>query len=600
MKNVLLINVLQYLFVITIIMHSVNSYSQVNLSAIFDIINNNCDFILYGVNLDEEDGISPDIFQSRVLLNIKSGYYYNFLDINYPRLRVQFCNVISSEFTVISSGFVRNLLNVHGFDESTAFFLFTTSSKEFDSSSNLRKISVRFDAYTSGIHLIIRQEKKKNSQFFGADYSFLKRMGIRSSHPFTTDHNECGSNLNNMLVAAEIKGRNCVESHRLWPCTAYARMILAAKKSLNFTLNFMSYKDYSARYTEEGNLIISTFISHDSYVQSYRSRSSSSLTFILKKQIHFLLYCEDELIFRKTSYYYWISPFSDVIWGLLALSVLAILVVTKLFPGTDLCELGFWLAGILLRQDSTRRMTPLLLIFSWCSFVLMTSYESLITRDLTVPPNPIVARSLKELIVERGYKMLYPFFGGREVLARFDLHEFKRGFEKYNLSYIFWNKIRGYELKGDSHYKIFSRRGTNVAADIPDSVVNLEVLRYNKIASTRHCHTAKEPFFERYYSVLTRGRGFRCISQFMEYTRQVGLINHWTESWKWLKNYVDIIKINKSSSNLKNDGNDELSMRNEKMLQLFQILVRSVGLSAASFVIEFLVSKKNAVVHLTP
>jgi len=62
--------------------------------------------------------------------------------------------------------------------------------------------------------------------------------------------------------------------------------------------------------------------------------------------------------------------------------------------------------------------------------------------------------------------MLFPIFGGVDEIKRFDVHEFQDGCKKYNISEIFWDKIRGYENKSDNNYTTFARRGSNVAMDV--------------------------------------------------------------------------------------------------------------------------------------
>jgi len=77
-------------------------------------------------------------------------------------------------------------------------------------------------------------------------------------------------------------------------------------------------------------------------------------------------------------------------------------------------ESVFSLVGSLLRQISPKRMTVPQLIFTIFGFYLTISYKGSITSEITVPPLPIVAKNLQELILGRGYEMLFPVFGSVE------------------------------------------------------------------------------------------------------------------------------------------------------------------------------------------
>jgi len=59
----------------------------------------------------------------------------------------------------------------------------------------------------------------------------------------------------------------------------------------------------------------------------------------------------------------------------------------------------------------------------------------------------------------------------------------------------------------------------------------------NQIANPRHCHIAKEPFFQRRFSMVVRGNGFQRIVQFMHYARQIGLLQYWAKTQERVNKY---------------------------------------------------------------
>jgi len=111
---------------------------------------------------------------------------------------------------------------------------------------------------------------------------------------------------------------------------------------------------------------------------------------------------------------------------------------------------------------------------------------------------------------------------------------------------IFWDKIRGYENKSDNHYTTFARRGSNVAMDVDESATEMTVRNFNQIAHPRHCHIAKEPFFQRRFSMVIRGNGFQRIVQFTHYAEQVGLLRYWAKTQERVNKFKHVRLMDKS------------------------------------------------------
>lgn len=68
-------------------------------------------------------------------------------------------------------------------------------------------------------------------------------------------------------------------------------------------------------------------------------------------------------------------------------------------------------------------------------------YESTFTTLFTVPPPPAISPNLRYLILDRGFKMVYPVHN-HSYLYKYDLYEFKAGFSKANINFSLEENIQ--------------------------------------------------------------------------------------------------------------------------------------------------------------
>jgi len=494
------------------------------------------------------------------------------------RLSNTFCKTLVVKLTLFSAETVLLLLDRFGFEE-TNYFIIVTESDEFVA-ERFNYLFQQLDSYTSFIHLITQTGEYK--------LDYLPDFGLTiTKEPFSNFVNYDRMNFRGRMVSVDDEQmQNCIETPRL-PCDVYPRLVLAAARALNFTPTIMSERNYKMFLLNDTakHPFLRTFIGREGHTILYRRRSSSSIAFIRYVMNYYLLYCEDELKFHTSSYYYWVSPFDELVWSLTLVTILAISVL-NCFYYRGFMESVFSLVGSLVRQLSPKRMTIPELIFTLSGFFLMIFYEGSITSELTVPPLPIVAKNLKELIVDRGYKMLYPVYGGVDVIKGRDVHEFQDGFKRYNISEIFWDKIQGYENMFDNEVVTFARRGCNVAMEVDEREKEMLVWKFNLIiTSARHCHIAKDPFFERRFSMAIRGRGFQRIVQFMHYAGQVGLLLYWDKAIMHIVKLVHAqMRMMMGESEVEENTQFQITL-NEKMFQLFQIYGIGLGISTFVFLV---------------
>lgn len=179
------------------------------------------------------------------------------------------------------------------------------------------------------------------------------------------------------------------------------------------------------------------------YLEQYRQASISSLTFIRDVEELSIVYCEDALKYETSTYSSWLYPLHQSVWIWWVTSILLILMFNYIQyavismqhknNGMSLREELFLLVhklldilSTVLRQVKLRVIleSKTLIVFSVLSLFLTIRYESVITSDIIAPPRPLVAKNLRELVVERGYKVFIPTDSIDETYD-LDLHEIK-------------------------------------------------------------------------------------------------------------------------------------------------------------------------------
>jgi hypothetical protein len=128
---------------------------------------------------------------------------------------------------------------------------------------------------------------------------------------------------------------------------------------------------------------------HPTNVLQWYLRDSASWKF---------LYCRKGDEWKGFSFFFWAVPFDEAGWALVALSLLSLTVVLK----------GDWLfafGALFVRQGFEALNTKrILILFVLSAIVLTGGYEGVISSLVIIPPPPIVAITLKDLI-DSGYTL---------------------------------------------------------------------------------------------------------------------------------------------------------------------------------------------------
>jgi hypothetical protein len=381
------------------------------------------------------------------------------------------------------------------------------------------------------------------------------------------------------------KYQSCEQEFRRKTCSEHFRFVSTAERYFNFTTVYVSYQeiDHYLIFNNAHNSIHS-FISQDRYVVQYRIRENSALCFLRDAEDYFLLYCENELRALSSSSVYWISPLDTSVWVLLALSLTFSAAITSIKTERTFIFTVIDLIGTLIRQISKRKMFFLQVVLSFMGFFIITPYESVVTSDVTVPLPPHIVRDLRELIVDRGYKMFFPIINISK-LAGYDLHEFSDGFNKYNLSDVFFLSFQGFDYANDTSVSCLARKKNNLATDVGQSELGWVVMKFQSEAEERFCHVVPEPFFRRYFATLVRGRGHEKIVRFLFLAREVGILGFWYRNNHWLTEYRHKIRL-LARQNVNSAENGGLGL-SEKVTEIFQTFVAGVCISAFCLVGEF-------------
>jgi hypothetical protein len=391
--------------------------------------------------------------------------------------------------------------------------------------------------------------------------------------------------------------RSCSVEFRLKSCSEHFRFVATAERYFNFTTEYMSYWEINHYLTHGNHDSIHSFVSEESYVVQYRTRKSSASCFLRDAEDYFLLYCENELKYLRSSSTYWTSPLDTTVWVLLVLSLTFSAAIASTKPRKTFIIAFTELVGTLLRQISNRKMFFLQVVFCFMGFFVSIPYESVVTSDVTVPLPPLVVRDLKELVVDRGYKMLYPIMNISE-LAGYDLHEFSDGFKKYNLSDVFLS-FQGFDYANDTKASCLAKKKNNLATDVGQSELGWIVMEFQSEAKERFCHVVPEPFFRRYFATLVRGRGHEKIVRFLSLTREVGILGFWYSNHHWFTEYRNKMYL-LARQNVHPAEDKEVLRLNERIAEIFQAFAGGIGVSATCLIGEvvwyFMKTRGNTIV----
>jgi hypothetical protein len=382
-----------------------------------------------------------------------------------------------------------------------------------------------------------------------------------------------------------LKGKRCSEKIRHKLCDKDYRFVETAAEYFNFTTVYMGYPDIDRflifGHYDHLNVPIHSFISRSSYVVQYRVQDISASCFLGDAEDYFLLYCENEMRTSRFSCSYWTSPFDNATWVLFLVSLTLSAAITSLRARRSFIVSLLELIGTLVRQASNRRMIYLQVALCFMGFFITTPYESVVTSDVTVPLPPLVAKNLRELIVDREFKILFPIVNISE-LASYDLHEFSDGFEKYNLTHVFNSSFQGFDFANDTSASCLARKKNNLATDVGKSQLSWIVMEFQAKAKGRFCHVIPEPFFRRHFATLVRGKGHERIVRFLSLTREVGILAHWYNSENWFIEYWNKRLVRKNVT----PGESEGLQLNEKVQEIFLAFVAGICFSTMHFVRE--------------
>jgi hypothetical protein len=595
------------LFLITVVLiNEVSTFTDFDFSRF-----PNCDIYDYGSPSPISSLSHPTVLSYRNKSSVLKDQKLRFA----PKLRPKYCYVLLSSLLSIK----HSVLRFFGYREDSAILLFALNQKNpqlimLQTMNNFR----RFNAH---IYFIFPSS-------FEVYCILCPHFHLKSGPDLP-----CGNNLplNNKAffggTYVEKGGRvegSCRSTIRDYTCWPDERLIVTTSNSLNFTVV------YSESRAEKMGKFFPTYLSQESYLISNRDIGTTFAPFIRDTEEYFPFYCEDELKFPQVSYSYWSEPFDLMTWAMLGSSLICAASISSVVithqctttnPSTTTTTTTTTTVfssilnyGVIpLRQCFRRRMLPLELLFCFCTFFLSMDYESFITSKITIPNPPILARDLRELVEDWGYKVFYPVDTIEQLQSGQDLHEFKYGFKRYGLSHVFYESIQPYEfVQGQRMSKewTLSRRGAKVITDlgINDRAASMLEWKQYEIKLSRHCHTADKPFFRRYVAQLVNGRGFQRILRFYFLTLENGLMDFWKRSFLWFqdsKRTARALRHLSSISSLHPHRDQEQKQGfvavklNKKVVQIFQMWGVGGTLSILWLIMEIFLHcvsrRKNAV-----
>jgi hypothetical protein len=500
----------------------------------------------------------------------------------------QFRRVVWNIFIFLDPLKTRTTLEMYGFKE-TSIFIHISPTTVANVSSPVYDAIVLGQRLDARVHFLFRGVNDTWSNFIvpkilnpRGDPLLALLETIPSSSTILLDLSPNLSFHGNKVGVDVMKGERCSVKIRHKLCNKDYGFVATAAKFFNFTSVYMEYPDID-QFLMLARLHVSihSYISKSRYVTQYRIQEFSASCFLGDAEDYFLLYCENEMRTSRFSSSYWTSPLDNATWVLFLVSLTLSAAITSLRARRRFIVSFLELIGTLVRQASNRRMLYLQVVFCFMGFFITAPYESVVTSDVTVPLPPLVAKNLRELIVDRGYKILFPIVNISE-LAGYDLHEFSNGFEKYNLTHVFDSSLQAFDFANDTSDSCLARKKNNLATDVGKSELSWKVMTFQAKAKGRFCHVIPEPFFRRYFAMLVRGKGHERIVRFLSLTREVGILAHSFNNENWFKEYWNKRLARKSVTSV---GSEGLQL-NEKVQEIFLAFVAGICFSTMHFFIE--------------
>lgn len=303
--------------------------------------------------------------------------------------------------------------------------------------------------------------------------------------------------------------------------------------------------------TTEDNCV-STFVIRDSYgfVYCIRKDSGPGRSYITNLSV-------------------WLRPFSSWAWILFIFSTFAVWMVTQ-----NKLSL-FQLVGIILRHEM-RKKDLLVILFSLTSFVLSSSYESVVTSLLIIPAPPQIYQDFPELL-DAGYKILVPW----DISDTF-LTAYSELFTRVGLSHAQRNASLHFAPVGvgpDFDKLLPFGNVTTRARDGIPSILKSET-QYNSVK----CYMmSKNPLLvEAYISFLNHMK--EEFARIFERFRESGISQMY---FNW-EQYLKVLSYGKplEDNKYKNRLPVPLSIKEGKIAVVFQGLVGLLGVGTLWFVVE--------------
>jgi len=199
--------------------------------------------------------------------------------------------------------------------------------------------------------------------------------------------------------------------------------------------------------------------------------------------------------------------------------------------------------------------------------MLSILYESEITTELTVPTPSIIAKDLKQLLVDWGYELHYKTYGNLSQ-SQLDLKFQYIGIHKYSMvKQEFFQKTK---FTNESHTKRLGRKESKLAADVDIFHKEYFLLYFKFHTRNRFCHITSQPYYEKQYSYLVKGRAVCAIVKVMCLIRESGLLDFWRQIYSLDLKTDAIYKVRSADLKEKSTVVTPLTLKG-KIQQVFQI-----------------------------
>jgi hypothetical protein len=290
------------------------------------------------------------------------------------------------------------------------------------------------------------------------------------------------------------------------------------------------------------------------------------------------IYCQKSV--DKESFhffFFWALPFDVWTWALLALSLVALTLVSK----------GEWLnvfAALFVRQSySSLDKNKCIILLLFAAIVITCGYESIISSHLIVPPPIIVARNLKDL-VDAGYG-ISGFGTGTD--NRMILSILRRE----NVSHSSVNEppfiLTTYKSSNPDAWELLSRSNRTSPVNSVEIEVYQDQVDLLYPRSGIKCHFVKDTQYPFKAMFTYSGYTLTTVHTFVNSFQESGILDMLYQFWDYAKQLEVRVRLSKRKY-VEEKTEFPLELRDPKIISIF--IAWSVLLMAAclSFLVESL------------